>query len=278
MNAALVDDPAHLFRDIDKRAAGLADGEVIALYTLLAHRNRRTGQCNPSLLTLADKSGKSKRQLQRIIGGLDRRGIIVRTPGAQHTTTSYEFRLDGLPLVGRIQGGRHGVTPDYSGRLRPEVTVGASRGDTRTLRGDIRGAQGGHLDGPRRSGRENLKRVEDARVHARPESPLSQNGTERDPRGANGVQRRTGVPPSSAPASEIASWCAEWGIPEPAGDAEAARFLDHARSNDRRFADWGAAWRNWQRSAPRFAPGPVRARAPVQPAPPDGRRAWVGGS
>jgi hypothetical protein len=63
----------------------------------------------------------------------------------------------------------------------------------------------------------------------------------------------------------------------PQDDRIAAAFLDHARANGRRYADWGAAWRNWKRNEAKFASArPAIAKAEVQKAPPAGRLWKVG--
>jgi len=77
----------------------------------------------------------------------------------------------------------------------------------------------------------------------------------------------TPAPASTAAGEEVDAWCASWGIPSPTADAEAAKMIDHARSQDRRCRDWGAAWANWQRRAAEFGRRPTRGPGgqPVDP-------------
>jgi hypothetical protein len=56
-------------------------------------------------------------------------------------------------------------------------------------------------------------------------------------------------PPSAATAAEIGRWLSLHGFPDPDGDREFAKFLDHHRAKRTIFADWPAAWRNWKRRA-----------------------------
>lgn len=56
----------------------------------------------------------------------------------------------------------------------------------------------------------------------------------------------TGIP------ADVAPWLASLGIP-PESDPEVAKFLDHHRSKANTFADWLAAWRNWQRRSAEYA-------------------------
>jgi hypothetical protein len=46
---------------------------------------------------------------------------------------------------------------------------------------------------------------------------------------------------------------------------ERAKFSDHAAANDKRFADWDAAFRTWLRNAAGFSRGPRNANAAVVP-------------
>jgi hypothetical protein len=55
-----------------------------------------------------------------------------------------------------------------------------------------------------------------------------------------------------------------YGVPPEAVDGETQKFLDHFAASGELKADWVAAWRNWMRRAPEFAPrrsgsGPARA-------------------
>jgi hypothetical protein len=83
-------------------------------------------------------------------------------------------------------------------------------------------------------------------------------------------RRERRKPESSAPASdattaEVEAWLATWSIPH---TDEAMRFVNHARSVDRRCRDWTAGWRNWEAKAAEFAatrPGVTRRLPGQQP-------------
>jgi hypothetical protein len=143
--------PLFYFRDVDKASAKLSDGEIIVLLELTAHRNHKTGQCNPTLPKLALKCGKSERQLQRIIRGLVERGLLQRVLGRHHQAAQFTFRLAALPLV---QGRHPDVTPGSTEGRHLDVTPEPSRDDIRRssgttseeIRGDISGPQGRHPD------------------------------------------------------------------------------------------------------------------------------------
>lgn len=63
----------------------------------------------------------------------------------------------------------------------------------------------------------------------------------------------------------LAPWLTEHGIPDPAQDTEAAKFLDHHRARDTRFVDWAAAWRTWKRKAAEWAKPGTATRPPWKP-------------
>lgn len=88
-------------------------------------------------------------------------------------------------------------------------------------------------------------------------SPASLTLGESSPKKAKKGDHRkpeTAAPASDATPEAVEAWCRQWGIPSPSSDVEAAKFLDDSRAKDRRYRDWGAAWRNWKRRAPLFAP------------------------
>lgn len=62
-----------------------------------------------------------------------------------------------------------------------------------------------------------------------------------------------------------ADWSPEVAPATPWERDQLARFKDHFAANGKLMADWGAAWRNWLRRAPEFAPGfaPARVSAPA---------------
>lgn len=82
------------------------------------------------------------------------------------------------------------------------------------------------------------------------------------------------APASDAPAADVEAWLTMWSIPN---SDEAMRFVNHARSIDRRCRDWTAAWKNWEAKAREFAaarPGASMRLPNGQPRPADGNSAW----
>lgn len=94
------------------------------------------GRCWPSLATIADKTGMSRRNAQRVVKNLVEIGYItILVPSAPKRTPLYQLHPDALarpeerpieaplPLMPQPEEGRHPVTP--------EVTPSSSRGDAR---------------------------------------------------------------------------------------------------------------------------------------------------
>jgi hypothetical protein len=81
------------------------------------------------------------------------------------------------------------------------------------------------------------------------------------------AKRKTACPESAASREEVMLWLSVWKIPAPEAGSEVDAFLDYHRRERSLFADWGAAWRTWQRNAIRFAAEKKGARgdAKLQP-------------
>ena len=65
----------------------LASSKMAAFF-LLDHHNLKTGQCNPSMETLATEMGLSKRQLIRVVKPLVGRYFYVTSGGSKKTSKS----------------------------------------------------------------------------------------------------------------------------------------------------------------------------------------------
>jgi hypothetical protein len=79
-------------REIEKLAEtrSLIAWQVYSL--LLCYRNRRSGQCNPSLATLSERTGFPERSIRRVFPTLKKHGLIVRQ-FKDGKTTQYDFPL-----------------------------------------------------------------------------------------------------------------------------------------------------------------------------------------
>ena len=86
-----------------------------------------------------------------------------------------------------------------------------------------------------------------------PPQPLSPSPSESSPRSdearvpsRNGRRKpETGCPVDWVPSDDGRAYAAAKGLTGADVAREAERFVNHARQNDRRCADWSAAWRNW---------------------------------
>jgi hypothetical protein len=90
-------------------------------------------------------------------------------------------------------------------------------------------------------------------------------------RKASRKKPKTAAPARTESAESIDAWCAKWGIPSPTFDAEAKRFLNHARANERLAGDWTSAWENWLEKAKEYT---RPARNNGHQAPPAGGSQW----
>lgn len=92
--------------------------------------------------------------------------------------------------------------------------------------------------------------------------PVVPHGDPKPPRSSR-RKPSTGIP------DDVPSWLSKLGIP-PESDPEVAKFLDHHRAKASVFADWLAAWRNWERRSVVFAArdgfnGRGQAELPTEP-------------
>ena len=67
-------------------------GERMVLQCLLAHRNRRTGLCCPSQVTVAREIGLRRTSVNRIIARLESKGIITTVSFGTYKSKRYYFR------------------------------------------------------------------------------------------------------------------------------------------------------------------------------------------
>lgn len=85
-------------------------------FRLLDHHNMKTGQCNPSMGTLAEALGASERGVRGAIRQLEKHGLITTDPGGgRHQSNSYT--IPGL----KTRKTRHAPTAN------PERTVSKTR-------------------------------------------------------------------------------------------------------------------------------------------------------
>jgi len=81
---------------------------------------------------------------------------------------------------------------------------------------------------------------------SQPQSESSLRSEEaRAPASSGRRKPETRCPIDWMPAEEARAYAAAKGLTDADVAREAERFVNHARQNDRRCADWSAAWRNW---------------------------------
>lgn len=86
--------------------------------------------------------------------------------------------------------------------------------------------------------------------HPRSEIPLPPSPAKPAPTKEPAAPRKR--PATRQPDIGVPEWLAGLGLPaltDPRWGSEVAKWLDHHRSKDSRFADWAAAWRTWERNA-----------------------------
>jgi hypothetical protein len=144
------------------------------------------------------------------------------------------------PSAPRIPGSDQGVTVTYEQAKRPSrEPLETSREPQESLLPDLRSPI---TD-------QDLLPVRGANAESAPKPPRAK-------------------PATSVPADDrITEWCERWSIPVPSSNLEAAKFVDHARTNGRTCKDWSAAWRNWLRNAPQFAARDGRSATSYAPMP-----------
>jgi DNA-binding transcriptional ArsR family regulator len=243
------------FRPLDALRAVRDLREISALkkavlFALIMRADDR-GECWPSYATIAVDSGLSVRSVMRIIPALYRDGLLDvehRREFGKHEQTSNLYRLKVVTQSHNlVTHGHEVVTDDHH-----LVTESQGGSDTRSPQV----VTGGHPGSDRVSPDLPIDLPNGTAQLTALALTSDESAASRAPKGRKGDRRKpeTPAPPSDATAEEIEAWCKHWTIRLPWKHDQAARFIDHARANDRRCRDWGAAWRNWQRNAPQFAP------------------------
>ena len=214
--------------------------KLVLMY--LAMRADAAGTSWPSHRTMADNTWLSTRSAQRSVHRLASAGLISVTPrrlagSAERDSNVYTVLVRGIDSESpRIdpQSPRYRLSDTTCGDSQsPGIDSVAEEVPIEVINGSA------HLSSaPPRGARR-----------------TTGSGSKRKP--------ETTVPPSDAGAEDVETWCRRWGVPAPTSSNEAANFLDHARTHDRRARDWSGAWRTWQRKAAEFA-NTTRSRAPGQ--------------
>jgi len=75
--------------------SGVTLSQLKVAVILWGHRNRKTGQCNPSQQRIADETGMGRAQVCRAIKGLQERGLLT----IRHTGRAAAYELRVVPDV-----------------------------------------------------------------------------------------------------------------------------------------------------------------------------------
>ena len=76
--------------------------ERLALLILADHENEKTGQCNPSIKTLAAEMNTTRRGAQKALRRLEARGDITTSRGGGTASSSYRINVQVLSLADRM--------------------------------------------------------------------------------------------------------------------------------------------------------------------------------
>lgn len=214
-----------------KRSVGLGPtAKAVLLYMADLASDDGTGIW-ASKQTMADELEMSKRALQGAIIHLQEAGFVSAVGTRKHrngSTVEYRIEVSALENMPLTRAANAPVTTTS----RSDTTTSRGAGDSPvqevhpTRAGDApHGVQEMHPNHP-------------LTIH----EPKKRKKIKREPISANAVISQRQV--------EIA---AEMGFPVEEAESQFAAFKDGALANDRKYADWDAAWRNWFRS-PYFTP------------------------
>ncbi len=122
--------------------------QMLVLLALADHADHEGGNIYPSINLVAWKTGYSERQVQRIIGGLVRDGLLIKAADAtSRRPTTYQMNLLRAPRKAPYTVSTPDkLSPQRDDILSPQTSAGvtkrAIRGDIHDTRGDILAARG----------------------------------------------------------------------------------------------------------------------------------------
>lgn len=178
--------------------------ERLALLILADHENEKTGQCNPSIKTLAAEMNTTRRGAQKALRGLEERGDITTSRGGGTTSSSYTINVQPMTLADRMNV------------IRAQGGANTVRGANKKTEGANRVTPTGEPSSPLPANRLTL-----TREHSSPKP-------EREPEGLNqkNKQKEEDLPFPEKVKREFSNWVDELteAIGEtPSGDLEKAR-------------------------------------------------------
>jgi len=191
---------------------------------LTGYFNRKTGSAFPSQETLAAALGATVDGIRKATIQLERGGhlIVIRRCGRH------------LPSL-------------YAPALKPQTAVGPFEEETPDSRRAFEPAEvNGTPDSRLRNPRQPSEKPQTA-VGTNPSINPSNNPLKGETRARRA--RTHALPDEWNPPEDAYDLGAEIGLTSAEIENETAAFRDHAKANDRRQADWTAAWRQWVRKA-----------------------------
>lgn len=232
---------------------GLTAVQKSVLFVLVLRTNNETGECWPSLTTIAQDAGVSRSTAQAALADLISRGLLAKEQRQHAESNVYRLQVYREPVY------RESV----QGVPRAGIEVYRERGA-----------------GVPAAGPDLLSDLPNGTAHSAlalaSVEPVAGLGESKKKPESKKRKHGTSVPASDAPVEEIKDWCAKWEIPHPDSDPEVSKFVDHFRANGKTMLDWTATWRNWKRRAPEFS-RPIAMRPGYQPAPAGGPL-WLSGA
>jgi hypothetical protein len=209
----------------------------LVLLAMADHADHDGMNVRPSVRMVAQKTGYSERQVQRIIRELEAAAILVVQEAGTGRGHATHYRIV-LPKGDNM-------TPFTETEPRQDVTHSAANpvnvSPIAPIKGDIPSCASPDKSSLRSNDRNSAGKNDDGGKREAPPAP----------------HPRTGPPPEDLPATDkMLAWAAkECGIADPLLiERETAKFLDWHRSDRKRWkSDYVAAWRNWMRRVPEYA-------------------------
>lgn len=191
---------------------------------LTGYFNRKTGAAFPSQETLAADLGATVDGIRKATIQLERAGhLAVTRRCGRHLPSLYAPVLKPQTAVGPFDE----ETPDSGRGFEPA---------------DVEETPDGCLQNPRR-----LSEKPQTAVGTNPSINPSKNPSKGETRARRA--RTHALTDDWNPPEDAYELGAEIGLTSAEIENETAAFRDHAKANDRRQADWTAAWRQWVRRA-----------------------------
>lgn len=218
-----------LNRDIDWAIQQKAPPSCKHVLLVLANRADKNHRCFPSLFSLAEDTGMSRRNVIRCIQNLENLHLIDKQQRGINSTV-YTLRVvTPSHHQAKNTGQRKVVTPGHQKQGQPVTTDKCSV------------VTGSH------PGSDALSPPVVTPCHMEP--PIEPKG---NPKGdippTKKRREKTDLPMAIEITDKMRAWAHEEGITSDL-QLETRKMLDHFKGNGEKKADWNATWRNWMRNS-----------------------------